>query len=32
MLLQPADTSQATPAAFIAAQHNCSFWNQATHY
>jgi para-nitrobenzyl esterase len=32
MLLQPADTSQTTPAAFIAAQHNCAFWNQATHY
>jgi para-nitrobenzyl esterase len=32
MLLQPADTSKATPAAFIAAQHNCAFWSQATHY
>jgi para-nitrobenzyl esterase len=32
MLLQPADTSQMTPAAFIAAQHNCAFWNQATSY
>jgi len=32
MLLQPADTSQTTPAAFIAAQHNCAFWNQVTHY
>jgi para-nitrobenzyl esterase len=31
MLLQPADTSQTTPAAFIAAQHNCAFWNQATN-
>jgi para-nitrobenzyl esterase len=32
MLLQPADTSQTAPAAFIAAQHNCAFWNQATNY
>jgi para-nitrobenzyl esterase len=32
MLLQPADTSETTPAAFIAAQHNCGFWDQATHY
>jgi len=32
MLLQPADTSQTTPAAFIAAQHNCAFWNEATSY
>jgi para-nitrobenzyl esterase len=32
MLLQPADTSQTTPAAFIAVQHNCGFWNRATHY
>lgn len=32
MLLQPADTSQTTPAAFIVAQHNCAFWNRATHY
>lgn len=32
MLLQPADTSQATPAAFIASQHNCGFWNQVTRY
>ena len=29
---QPADTSQTAPAAFIAAQHNCAFWDQATHY
>jgi para-nitrobenzyl esterase len=32
LLLQPADTSTATPEAFIAAQHNCAFWNQVTHY
>jgi para-nitrobenzyl esterase len=32
MLLQPADTSTVTPEAFIAAQHNCGFWNQVTHY
>ena len=32
MLLQPADTSQTTPAAFIAVQHNCAFWDRATHY
>jgi para-nitrobenzyl esterase len=32
MLLQPADTSIVTPEAFIAAQHNCGFWNEATHY
>ena len=32
MLLQPADTSIVTPEAFIAAQHNCGFWNQVTHY
>ena len=32
MLLQPADTSIVTPEAFIAAQHNCGFWDQATHY
>jgi para-nitrobenzyl esterase len=32
MLLQPADTSETTPAAFIEAQHNCGFWNQVTHY
>ena len=32
MLLQPADTSTVTPAAFIAAQHNCGFWDQVTHY
>jgi para-nitrobenzyl esterase len=32
MLLQPADTSAVTPEAFIAAQHNCGFWNQVTHY
>ncbi|HUN34095.1 MAG TPA: carboxylesterase family protein [Trebonia sp.] len=32
MLLQPADTSIVTPAASIAAQHNCAFWNQVTHY
>jgi para-nitrobenzyl esterase len=32
MLLQPADTSETTPAAFIAVQHNCAFWDQATHY
>ena len=32
MLLQPADTSMVTPEAFIAAQHNCGFWDQATHY
>ena len=32
MLLQPADTSQTTPAAFIAVQHNCTFWDRATHY
>jgi para-nitrobenzyl esterase len=32
MLLQPADTSQTTPAAFIAAQHDCAFWNEATSY
>ena len=31
-LLQPADTSTVTPAAFIAAQHNCGFWDQVTHY
>ena len=32
MLLQPADTSIVTPEAFIAAQHNCGFWNEVTHY
>jgi para-nitrobenzyl esterase len=32
MLLQPADTSETTPAAFIAEQHNCSFWDETTHY
>jgi para-nitrobenzyl esterase len=32
MLLQPADTSETTPAAFIAAQHNCGFWDAVTHY
>ena len=32
MLLQPADTSIVTPEAFIAAQHNCGFWNAVTHY
>jgi para-nitrobenzyl esterase len=32
MLLQPADTSTVTPEAFVAAQHNCAFWNQVTHY
>jgi para-nitrobenzyl esterase len=32
MLLQPADTSETTPAAFIAVQHNCAFWDRATHY
>jgi para-nitrobenzyl esterase len=32
MLLQPADTSIVTPGAFIAAQHNCGFWNEATRY
>jgi para-nitrobenzyl esterase len=32
MLLQPADTSETTPAAFIEAQHHCGFWDQATHY
>jgi para-nitrobenzyl esterase len=32
MVLQPADTSTVTPAAFIAAQHNCGFWDQVTHY
>jgi para-nitrobenzyl esterase len=32
MLLQPADTSTGTPEAFIAAQHNCTFWNQVTNY
>jgi para-nitrobenzyl esterase len=32
MLLQPADTSTVTPEAFIAAQHNCGFWNEVTHY
>ena len=32
MLLQPADTSTVTPAAFIAAQHNCGFWDQVTNY
>jgi para-nitrobenzyl esterase len=32
MVLQPADTSQPTPAAFIAAQHNCGFWDQVTQY
>jgi hypothetical protein len=32
MSLQPADTSTVTPEAFIAAQHNCGFWNQVTHY
>ena len=32
MLLQPADTSMVTPEAFIATQHNCGFWDQATHY
>jgi para-nitrobenzyl esterase len=31
MLLQPADTSIVTPEAFIAAQHNCGFWNAVTH-
>ena len=30
--LQPADTSAVTPEAFIAAQHNCGFWDQATRY
>jgi para-nitrobenzyl esterase len=32
MLLQPADTSMVTPEAFVAAQHNCGFWDRATHY
>ena len=32
MLLQPADTSIVTPEAFVAAQHNCGFWNEATRY
>jgi para-nitrobenzyl esterase len=32
MLLRPADTSATTPAAFIAAQHNCGFWDRVTHY
>ena len=32
MLLQPADTSMTTPAAFIASQHNCGFWDAVTHY
>jgi hypothetical protein len=30
--LQPTDTSIVTPEAFIAAQHNCGFWNEVTHY
>jgi para-nitrobenzyl esterase len=32
MVLQAADTSETTPAAFIAEQHNCGFWDQVTHY
>jgi para-nitrobenzyl esterase len=32
MLLRPADTSGLTPASDIAAEHNCSFWDAATHY
>jgi para-nitrobenzyl esterase len=32
MLLQPADSSDLAPAGSVAAQHNCGFWNGATHY
>ena len=32
MLLQPADTSTVTPEAFVAAQHNCGFWDRVTRY
>lgn len=32
MLLQPADASYVAPAASVAAQHNCGFWDQVTHY
>lgn len=32
MLLRPADASGLTPASWIAAQHNCAFWNRATRY
>ncbi|TWE13219.1 carboxylesterase/lipase family protein [Rudaeicoccus suwonensis] len=32
MMLQPADTSMTEPASFVAAQHNCGFWDTVTHY
>jgi len=32
MLLQPADTSTTVPSGFVAAQHNCSFWDHVTAY
>jgi para-nitrobenzyl esterase len=32
MLLQPADASVLAPAASIAAQHNCGFWDRVTRY
>jgi para-nitrobenzyl esterase len=32
MLLQPADASDVAPAGSIASQHNCGFWDRATHY
>lgn len=32
LILSPADTSELTPERFIAAQHNCAFWNGVTHY
>lgn len=32
MSLQPADTSATVRSSFIAAQHNCSFWNKVTSY
>lgn len=32
MALSEGDTSATVPTSFFASQHNCSFWDQVTHY
>ena len=32
MLLQPADASVVVPAATVATEHNCGFWDKTTQY